>query len=174
MPCSQRYSSLTEALSTSGCTSRTQLRQLAEHEKPCCQAALASFFTEQSTKLLPLCSQLRTRPRSQDKCLLMWPAILSISMLDTGNTFFKAASGLMMRPSDNLFLCEKNRFITLTNSSRQIPSRGHTGSRSHALEGPFSAVSTSMSAIKSSLESSGPDRQMPYSSRYGIYIFQTI
>ena len=108
LPCSQRYSSLTEALSTSGCTSRTQLRQLAEHEKPCCQAALASFFTEQSTKLLPLCSQLRTRPRSQDKCLLMWPAILSMSMLDTGNTFFKAASGLMMRPSDNLFLCEKN------------------------------------------------------------------
>ena len=75
--------------------------------KACCQAALASFFTEQSTKLLALCSQLRTRPRSQDKCLLMWPAILSISMLDTGNTFFKAASGLMMRPSDNLFLdCE--------------------------------------------------------------------
>merc|ERR1719191_292006 len=38
-------------------------------------------------------------PRSQDRCLLMWPGILSISMLATGKIALSVESGLMMRPS---------------------------------------------------------------------------
>merc|ERR1711918_290398 len=60
---------------------------------------------------------------TQDKCLLMWPAILSISMLDTGNTFVKAASGLMMRPSDNLFflMYSQTFLVTSVRGSVDLP-----------------------------------------------------
>merc|ERR1719506_542635 len=42
-------------------------------------------------------------PRSQDRCLLMKPGILSMSRLATGKIAFKAASGLMVRPVFKLY-----------------------------------------------------------------------
>merc|ERR1719353_2235611 len=45
----------------------------------------------------------RASPRSQDRCLLMKPGILSMSRLATGKIAFKAASGLMVRPVFKLY-----------------------------------------------------------------------
>merc|ERR1719331_2344892 len=44
-------------------------------------------------------------------------------MLDTGNTFFKAASGLMMRPSDNLFflMYSQTFLVTSVRGSVDLP-----------------------------------------------------
>merc|ERR1719311_1968873 len=56
----------------------------------------------------------RARTRSQDKCLLMYEAILSMSRLATGRTAFNLASGLMMRPSLSLYFLMYTQIFFVT------------------------------------------------------------
>merc|ERR1719247_2855099 len=54
------------------------------------------------------------RPRSQDRCLLTKEAIFNISKLATGMTAFKAASGLIVRPSLSPFFLMYTQIFLVT------------------------------------------------------------
>merc|ERR1719240_127211 len=56
----------------------------------------------------------RAPARSQDKCLLTYEAIFNMSRLATGMTFFNFSSGLMMRPSFNLYFLMYTQIFFVT------------------------------------------------------------
>merc|ERR1719238_1746157 len=54
------------------------------------------------------------RPRSQDRCFEIYPAIFNMSMLATGRTAFSLASGVMMRPALSLYFLMYTQIFFVT------------------------------------------------------------
>merc|ERR1719263_1257426 len=82
------------------------------------------------------------RPRAQDRCLLMWPAILSMSMLETGKIALSVESGRIMRPCEREFflMYSQTFFVTSVRGNVFAPQiAANAGLRVFGAKMPFPA-----------------------------------